>query len=131
MKISDIYYCRECRVSHHRAIKDLKNYFLEKPSNLRGISKKDMSILEDYARKNVIKKPSHIRSLSRMATERSKEWEKGRRITVSFLGGTKAVKDRVIRHAKTWMDFANIEFDFTPRKKPGDVRIAFDKKSGS
>jgi serralysin len=131
MKISDIYYCRECRVSHHRAIKNLKNSFLEKPSNFRGISKADMFILEDYARKNVIKKPAHITSLSRLASERSKEWEKGRRITVSFLGGKKEVKDRVIRHAKTWMQYANIEFDFTVRSKPGDVRIAFDKKSGS
>jgi len=106
MKISDIYYCRECRVSHHRVIKDLKNSFLEKPSNLRSISKADMSILEDYAMKNVIKKPAHVASLSRMASERSKEWEKGRRITVSFLGGSKQVKDRVIRHAKTWMNYA-------------------------
>ena len=131
MKISNIYYCRECRVSHHRAIKDLKNSFLEKPSNLRGVSKTDMSILEDYARKNVIKKPAHVTSLSRMATERSKEWEKGRRLTVSFLGGKKEVRDRVIRHAKTWMDYANIEFDFTPRNKPGNIRIAFDKDDGS
>jgi len=131
MKISDIYYCRECRVSHHRAIKDLKNSFLEKPSNLRGISKKDMTILEDYAMKNRIKKPAHLTSLSRMATERSKEWEKGRRITVSFLGGKKQVKDRIIRHAKIWMDYANIEFDFTVRKTPGDVRIAFDENDGS
>ncbi|MBL7703292.1 MAG: peptidase M12 [Ferruginibacter sp.] len=131
MKISDFYYCRECRVSHHRSIKDLKNSFLEKPSNLRGVSKADMSILEDYARKNLVKKPAHFTALSRMASERSKEWEAGRRITVSFLGGKKEVRDRVIRHAKTWMNYANIEFDFTPRKKPGDVRIAFDKNDGS
>ncbi len=132
MKISNIYYCRECRVSHHRAIKDLKNSFLEKSGNLRGIvSKPDMAILEDYAIKNIIKKPVHIISLSRMATEISKEWKKGRRLTVSFMGGKKEVKDRIIRHAKIWMDYANIEFDFTPRKKPGDVRIAFDTNDGS
>lgn len=132
MKIANIYYCRECRISHHKTIKDLKNSFLEKPENVRGISSKiDMSILEDYAYKNVIKKPAHFSSLSRMATEISKEWKKGRRITVSFLGGKKEVKDRIIRHAKTWMDYANIEFDFTPRKKPADVRIAFDANDGS
>lgn len=132
MKISDIYYCRECRISHHNQIKDLKNSFLERPSNVRGISSKiDMSILEDYAYKNVVKKPAHITSLSRMATEISKEWKKGRRLTVSFMGGKKEVKDRIIRHAKIWMDYANIEFDFTPRKTPGDVRIAFDMEDGS
>jgi len=132
MKISNIYYCRECRISHHNQIKDLKNSFLERPSNLRGIaSKADMNILEDYAHKNRIKKPAHIVSLSRMATEISKEWKNGRVLTVSFMGGKKAVKDRIIRHAKIWMDYANIEFDFTPRKKPGDVRIAFDTNDGS
>ncbi len=61
-----------------------------------------------------------------MATEISKEWKNGRRLTVSFLGGKKQVKDRIIRHAKIWMDHANIEFDFTARKKPGNIRIAFD-----
>ena len=49
MKISKIYYCRECRVSHHKAIKQLKDSFLEKPGNMRDLSKVDMSILEDYA----------------------------------------------------------------------------------
>ncbi len=132
MKISDIYYCRECRISHHNNIKDLKNSFLERPSNVRGIaSGKDMAILEDYARKNIIKKPAHFTSLSRMASEISKEWKKGRRLTVSFMSGKKEVKDRITRHAKVWMDYANIEFDFTPRKKPADVRIAFDTKGGS
>lgn len=132
MKISDIYYCRECRVSHHRTIKDLKNSFLERPGNLRGIvSKKDRGILEDYAHKNIIKKSEHFTSLSRMATEISKEWKNGRRLTVSFMGGKKQVKDRIIRHAKIWMDYANIEFDFTPGKKPGDIRIAFDTGDGS
>lgn len=132
MKIENIYYCRECRISHHNSIKDLKNSFLEKPGNFRGISsKKDMGILEDYAFKNLVKKPAHFSSLSRMATEINKEWKKGRRLTVSFMGGKKEVKDRIIRHAKIWMDYANIEFDFTPRKKPGDVRIAFDTNDGS
>lgn len=131
MKISDIYYCRECRVSHHKSIRKLKDSFLERPGNFRGLTKVDMSILEDYAMKNVVKKPAHFTSLSRMATEIRTEWKNGRRITVSFMGGRKEVKDRIIRHAKIWMDYANIEFDFTARKTPGDVRIAFDKNDGS
>src|ERR1700754_2868294 len=123
MRISDIHYCRECRVSHHKTIRQLKDSFLEKPDNFRDLSKIDMSILEDYAMNNVVKKPAHFSSLSRMATEISKEWKTGRRLTVSFMGGKKQVRDRIIRHAKKWMDYANIEFDFTPRKKPGDIRI--------
>ena len=78
-----------------------------------------------------MKKPAHFTSLSRMAGEISKEWKKGRRLTVSFMGGKKQVKDRIIRHAKIWMDYANIEFDFTPSKTPGDVRITFDTHDGS
>ena len=70
-------------------------------------------------------------ALSRVASEIAKEWKPGRVLTVSFMGGKKAVKDRIIRHAKKWMDFANVEFDFTPRRKPGDVRIAFDMNDGS
>jgi serralysin len=131
MKISDIYYCRECRVSHHKSIKQLKNSFLEKPDNLRDLSKIDMAILEDYAIKNIVKKAAHFTSLSRMASDMGTEWKNGRRLTVSFMGGKKQVKDRIIKHAKIWMEYANIEFDFTPRKTPGNVRIAFNENDGS
>lgn len=131
MNISAIYYCRECRISHHKTIRQLKDAFLEKPDNFRDLSKVDMSILENYAVKNIVKKPAHFTSLSRMATDRSVEWKNGRTLTVSFMGGNRQVKERIIRHAKIWMDYANIEFDFTPRKKPGDVRIAFDTNDGS
>lgn len=131
MDISKIYYCRECRPSHHLRIKNLKNSFLERSSNLNGaLQKKEISILEDYAMKNIVKKHEHFTVLSRMATETKKEWQNGRTLTVSFIGGNKQVKDRIIRHAKTWMEYANINFDFTPRKKPGDIRISF-RKDGS
>lgn len=131
MNISGIYYCRECRISHHKSIRRLKDSFLERPANFRELSKTDMNILEDYAIRNRIKKPAHFSSLARIATDISTEWKNGRTITVSFMGGNRQVKDRIIRHAKIWMDYANIEFDFTTGKKPGDVRIAFDKNDGS
>jgi hypothetical protein len=131
MNLSSIRYCRECRASHHQSIKNLKNAFLEKPANLpRGLSGTDRNILEDYAHKNIIKKPMHFASLSRMATEIKTEWKTGRVLTVSFMGGQKAVKDRLTRHAKIWMEHANIILDFTPRRSPGDIRIAF-KDDGS
>jgi serralysin len=130
MKISEIHYCRECRISHHKTIRRLKDSFIERPDNFRDLSKIDMSILENYVAKNVIKKPAHFASLSRMASDISTEWKNGRRLTVSFMGGKKQVIDRIIRHAKIWMDHANIEFDFTPRKTPGNVRIAFDEDGG-
>jgi hypothetical protein len=47
------------------------------------------------------------------------------------LGGNKVVKDRIKKHAKEWMKFANIELDFKIRKKPADIRISFDMDDGS
>jgi hypothetical protein len=132
MKLSQIHYCRECRVSHSLSIKNLKNSYLEKPSNLRGaVRSPDLSILNDYAYKNVVKKAEHMVSLSRLATEVAKEWKPGRVLLVSFMGGHRLVKERIIRHAKRWMDYANIDFDFKDRKKPGHIRISFDKNDGS
>ena len=132
MDLSRIYYCRECRASHHRAIRNLKNAVLESPRNIPAhIDARNRNILEDYAHKNRVKKPEHMGSLARMAIERNKEWSPGRVLTVSFIGGNRTVKERLIRHAQRWSAFANIVFDFTPRKKPGDIRISFRKKSGS
>lgn len=132
MDTAKIYYCRECRPSHHLLIKNLKNSFLEKSSNVKeDLPQPAKAILEDYAWKNVVKRSGDFSALARMAVEAKKEWKKGRTLTVSFMGGSKEVRDRLIRHAKRWMDFANINFDFTPRKKPGDIRISFNKKDGS
>jgi hypothetical protein len=132
MDLTKIYYCRECRKSHHREIKNLKNAVLESPRNMpsetAAVAK---GVLEDYAYKNTIRQPENVVHLTRMAMERTKEWENGRVLTVSFIGGSKAVKDRVIRHAQRWSDFANIHFDFKHRQRVADIRISFRKKDGS
>ena len=57
MKEANIWYCRECRFSHHLSIKNVKNAFLENEEKvLSNASKTDRGILEDYAFKNIIKK---------------------------------------------------------------------------
>ena len=132
MDFSKIYYCRECRASHHKAIKNLKNAVLESPRNMpENITPKTRGILEDYAHKNIVKKPEDVVHLSRMAVERKKEWERGRVLTVSFIGGNKTVKERLKRHAQRWSDYANIFFEFNHRQKVADVRISFNTKDGS
>lgn len=131
MDISKIYYCRECRLSHHRSIKNLKNAFIENQDNVLNASLPEMAILEDYAWKNTIKKPAHFAALARLATEVKREWKKGRKLSVGFIGGNREVKERIKRHAVQWTEHANIEFDFTPRKKPADIRISFRKNDGS
>ncbi len=130
MKLANIHYCRECRVSHSRSLKDLKNAFLEIPDHFASLNNLHLAVLEDYTWKNVIKTPSHLATLARIATDIPKEWKSGRRLTVSFLDGQKEVKDRVIRHAKIWMDYANIELDFKAKKSSTEVRISF-KEDGS
>lgn len=132
MDLSKIYYCRECRASHHKIIKNLKNSVLESPRNMpENIDSKTRGILEDYAHKNIVKKAEHVVRLSRMAVERKKEWASGRVLTVSFMGGNKTVKERLIRHAQRWSDYANIQFDFNHRQKIADIRISFNTKDGS
>ncbi|MBC8033604.1 MAG: hypothetical protein H7Y03_05625 [Chitinophagaceae bacterium] len=125
MDLKQIRYCRECRVSHHLKIKNVKNSFLENPANVRGMNTRSLRVLEDYAHKNVIKNEESVVRLTRMATEIAVEWKPGRVIHVSFIGGNKTVKERLIRHANRWMNYANIVFDFADRKKAGDIRIAF------
>lgn len=133
MDLHDIHYCRECRFSHSGSIRNLKNAFLENEENLAGHNdiRTSMNILENYAKRNIIKKPQDLVRLARMAIDRRSNWKPGKRLTISFLGGKKEVRDRVIRHASSWMDHANIIFDFKPRKKNGDIRISFDQKDGS
>ncbi len=132
MDISKIHCCRECRPSHHLLIKNLKNAVLENPANMPVHFAPGMrGIAEDYIHRNVIKKPEHITGITRMATERKFEWKNGRVLTVSFMGGSKAVRERVAKHAKRWMDFANIEFQFLTGNKKGDIRVTFDKNDGS
>lgn len=130
--LESIQYCRECRPSHSRSIKNLKNAFIERSVNLPATaSQKEMAILEDYVWKNKVKKSEDLAKLAKMAVEVGKEWQNGRRLTVSFIGGNKQVKDRLIRHAKTWMEYANVEFDFSHKMKVADIRIGFNKNDGS
>ena len=132
MDLSKIYYCRECRASHHKMIKNLKNSVLESPRNIpENIDARTRGVLEDYAHKNIVKKPEDVVRLSRMAVERKKEWAPGRVLTVSFMGGNKTVKERLIEYAQVWSEYANIFFDFNHRQKMGDIRISFNTKDGS
>jgi hypothetical protein len=127
--------CRECKPSHSARIKSAKNAVIENQENLtRALSfatPEEKGIMEDYVYKNIVRKPEHMGGLARMAMVIGSQWQNGRTLTVAFMGGNKTVKERIQKHAKVWMDHANIELDFTPRKKPADVRIAFDTKDGS
>lgn len=59
----------------------------------------------------------------------SKLWAKGQVITVSFIGGSNFVRQRVIAYAKQWEQFANITFNFVENN--GMLRVAFMQGAGS
>lgn len=125
--------CRECTISHHKTIKNVKNAVLENEKNVpEGLSRSGREVLEDYVHKNVIKKPEDFVKLSRMAIPMAKFWKNTTVLTVSFMGGVKSVKERIKQHAIQWMDHANIELKFVSNpKKPTIIRIGFDTNDGS
>lgn len=59
-----------------------------------------------------------------------KLWAPGSVLRVRFLGGNPGLQTRVIRHARVWSAYANVEF--TPSEdKSAEIRIAFEKHDGS
>lgn len=66
----------------------------------------------------------------RAAMQTRKRWANGRRITVSFMGGSRVVRDRVQPYFHEWSKYANIKFSFLTGSG-GDIRVGFDQNDGS
>lgn len=66
-----------------------------------------------------------------MAMVTGKKWQVGRTINCAFMGGEKAVQDKIIVWAKEWEKYANLKFNFITDLQSANIRIAFDKKDGS
>ncbi len=60
----------------------------------------------------------------------SKVWPRGQVITVSFIGGSDFVRERVIFYAKKWEEHANIKFNFISGNA-GTLRVSFVEGAGS
>lgn len=65
----------------------------------------------------------------RMAVVTGKRWARGRRLKVSFLGGDRAVIDKVKSVAREWEQHAEIFFEWV--ETGGDIRVAFLAGKGS
>ncbi|MBX7206920.1 MAG: hypothetical protein K1X78_01305 [Verrucomicrobiaceae bacterium] len=65
----------------------------------------------------------------RMALINSRKWDNGSTLRCRFLEGSKKQQEAVIRHAKEWMKYANINIEFV-KSGAAEVRIAF-KDDGS
>jgi serralysin len=61
-----------------------------------------------------------------LALSQQKMWKAGRKLRVCFLDGDPKVHQKVALHAKQWMDYANIIFDFVDGKD-GEIRISFQQ----
>jgi hypothetical protein len=60
----------------------------------------------------------------------AKKWPK-KILKVQFLEGTPVQKSIVKKYATKWMAHANLKFDFTPSRQPGDIRVTFNENLGS
>lgn len=65
----------------------------------------------------------------RMALINSRKWDNGATLRCRFLEGSKKQQEAVMRHAKEWMKYANINIEFV-KSAEAEVRIAF-KDDGS
>jgi serralysin len=66
-----------------------------------------------------------------MALITGKKWQNGRTINCYFMGGLDSVKQKIIKFAKQWEQFANIKLNFIDNRDASDVRIGFDVNDGS
>ncbi len=66
----------------------------------------------------------------RMAVIDAKKWPVGSTLKCRFLGGSEAQKDKAIKMAGEWMDYANIDISFVDTED-GHIRIAFIEGQGS
>lgn len=64
-----------------------------------------------------------------MALATPKKWSNGRKLGIRFLDGTKRQKTRTQKYAETWLEHANLSFDFNAGDS-AEIRISF-RKPGS
>lgn len=56
-------------------------------------------------------------------------WSPGQTVTVSFIGGSDFVRQKVTEYAKQWEQYANLTFEFVPNN--GMLRVSFIAGAGS
>lgn len=56
-------------------------------------------------------------------------WDNGSNLTVRFMGGSPAMRDKVKTYAKEWEQYANVTFNFV-EYGDADIRVKLDDKGG-
>ena len=70
----------------------------------------------------------HVRAGA--AILKSKRWKKGSTLTIRFLEGTTAQKNKVKKLAVEWTQYANLKFAFS-NSRDAQIRITFDRSDGA
>jgi serralysin len=64
------------------------------------------------------------------AVLKNSRWQPGDKISIRYLDGSAALRDRVTKVAREWTKVANLNFDFVD-SAPTDIRISFTPGKGS
>lgn len=84
----------------------------------------------DSAAEEMMDDHAGARQSARVRDKNRNLWVPGSVLRVRFLKGNSKLRTRVIRHARVWSTYANIEF--TPSEdESAEIRIAFEKDGGS
>lgn len=68
-------------------------------------------------------------NLSIARDKNTKLWVNGAKLRISFMGGDKKIKEKIIRVASQWLETANLKFDFGTWKE-SEIRIGFRADRG-
>jgi len=67
----------------------------------------------------------------RLAGLHSVFWERGKTITIGWMGGSPYLWSNVVRAAEIWRDYANINFEWVGETNDAEIRIGFMEGQGS
>lgn len=95
------------------------------------ISNSDISVLKGYEKKQNINQPDSEKDLNELMLPLANMWDAGREIKIAFIGGTKRIHDHIKEVANEWLTYANLNFLYTSKADQAEVRIRFNKRSGS
>jgi hypothetical protein len=66
----------------------------------------------------------------KMALETGKRWNRGQTLRIKFLDGSKTQREKVKANANTWLQHANIKFDWSGGAG-AEIRVSFEADTGS
>lgn len=98
----------------------------------RKIKAMQLAIEENKKNTPVVKRlPGMSLHPAKMALIHGKMWHKGRVLSICFLDGSPIQKEKTIKHAKRWLKYANVKFNFTATQSQSDIRISYQADPGS